>query len=701
MRRILINITLAGFVVLGAALFDCESVTGGERAPWQPPALCGSPFFQEETLKLYNKFGRPTRIPERVLMDLGRVDTLGRPLSAAVGDQETFWAYSWVTDGFYQVVATLEKIGIHCYIYVEDGQTVSSAVLNNLTNEFDTNIYPTDTSIFGSEPDVDGDPRITILLLDIKDGYDGTGGFIAGYFHSRNEFNTTNSNLREMFYIDLDPGRPGSTQSFGTLAHEFQHMIHFNQDVNESTWVNEGCSTLAEFLCGYGHDSNIGEFLDSPDNGLIHWPLEGGELADYGQVYLFLYYLWEKYGGNSFVTHLTQNQQNGTLGVNSSLAAKGYSDDFNTILPRWVVANYLDNTSIEGGKYGYAGLDITAFRPGGIYLSNTWSSYPVASSGSVEHYAADYVKFTNGSNVTFSFNGEDGNNFNLFLIDEGPTPQVVEIALNSTNEGTSSSFISFSSVVMIPISVSFLGGKTYSYSTDGTAPSSTSIQIKRFASDLTTSTPPNGPFPVTFTVDAEGAMGKSLYYRFLETPFSCDLSRDWNEIRGYSQNSSASWYPSTSGKYIIVVHVSDNPTSPPDPVPQAGLVCEVTLGTSLVQVQELATDLSFEALVNQPVNIEVSAQGAGGLQHRFLVSPYGGSMSWTEIQSWSTNSLIQWIPAFPGSYIVVVHTAQDTQTNCPAQIGLTITIVDEGDGRPAVLPSLWMAGAHVGALMGR
>jgi len=310
MRRILINITFASFVVLGAASFDCESAMGGERAPWQPPALCGSPFFQEETLKLYNKFGRPARIPTRILTDLGRVDTLGRPLSAAVGEQEIFWARTFTDYQFYQVTATLEKIGIHCYIYVEDGQTVSGAVLNDLASEFDTNIYPIDTSIFGSEPDVDEDPRITILLLDIDDGYDGTGGFIAGYFHSINEYNTTNSNFREMFYLDLDPGRPGSTQSFGTLAHEFQHMIHFNQDVNESTWVNEGCSTLAEFLCGYDHDSNIEEFLIAPDDGLIHW---GDELADYGQVYLFLYYLWEKYGGNSFITHLTQNLQNGAL----------------------------------------------------------------------------------------------------------------------------------------------------------------------------------------------------------------------------------------------------------------------------------------------------------------------------------------------------------------------------------------------------
>jgi len=694
MNKKLFSFMLASSVLLATTLLDAELLRGGERGAGQPPALCGSPFFREDTLRLYDMFGKPARLPGRILMDLGRADNLGRPLAAAVGDQETFWAYSWVTSGFYQIVATLRKIGTHCYLYVEEGQSISWTVLNTLTNEFDTVIYPTNTGIFGSEPDVDGDPRITILLLDIEDGYDGTGGFIAGYFHSVNEFDTTNSNLREMFYLDVDPGQPGSTQSFGTLAHEFQHMIHFNQDINESTWINEGCSTLAEFLCGYGHDSNIEEFLDAPDNGLIHW---GDDLADYGQVYLFLYYLWEKYGGNSFVTHLTENQQNGITGVDSSLAANGYSDDFGAVFPRWTVANYLDNTLIEGGTYGYAGLDITDFRPGGIYLSETWASYPVAGSGRVEHYAADYIRFTNGSNLAFSFDGDDGNSYKVFLIDERFSPQVTEITLDGTNEGTSDAFSSFSSVMMIPVSVSFWGGEPYSYSSGGTPPPpSTTIQIQRFSSDLTTSTPPNGPFPVTFTVDAEGEMGKSLYYRFLETPYSCDSTRDWSEIQGYSEERSASWYPSTSGKHIIVVHVSDIPATPPNQVPQAGLVCEVTLGTASVQVQELTTDLSFEALVNQPVRIGVTAQGTAGLQHRFLVSPYGGSMSWAEIQTWSASPVAQWIPDAPGNYLIVVHAAQDTQASCPMQIGLTVTISDAAVGTPAVLPRQWRAGAYVG-----
>ena len=50
-----------------------------------------------------------------------------------------------------------------------------------------------------------------------------------------------------MFYVaaDLRSMEPNSSFYDGTLAHEFQHMIHWANDRNEDTWVNEGMSDLA------------------------------------------------------------------------------------------------------------------------------------------------------------------------------------------------------------------------------------------------------------------------------------------------------------------------------------------------------------------------------------------------------------------------------------------------------------------------
>ena len=45
-----------------------------------------------------------------------------------------------------------------------------------------------------------------------------------------------------MIVMDGDWLRPGSRQYFSVLAHEFQHAVHWNQDLGEDVWVNEGMS---------------------------------------------------------------------------------------------------------------------------------------------------------------------------------------------------------------------------------------------------------------------------------------------------------------------------------------------------------------------------------------------------------------------------------------------------------------------------
>jgi len=68
------------------------------------------------------------------------------------------------------------------------------------------------------------------------------------------------------------------------IAHEFQHLIHRDNDFDEMSWVNEGCSTLAEFICGYGHTTNLLNYMQYFwDTSLVFWE---GYLENYGVVYL-------------------------------------------------------------------------------------------------------------------------------------------------------------------------------------------------------------------------------------------------------------------------------------------------------------------------------------------------------------------------------------------------------------------------------
>jgi len=62
------------------------------------------------------------------------------------------------------------------------------------------------------------------------------------------------------------------------------------------------------------------------------------------------------------------------------------------------VANYLNNSSLSGGIYGYTATFTAAGitnKPGNLQITTTATSYPASGSGNVNEYAADYVKFTN------------------------------------------------------------------------------------------------------------------------------------------------------------------------------------------------------------------------------------------------------------------------------------------------------------------
>ncbi len=143
-----------------------------------------------------------------------------------VGYQRTFWATDAVLNTEYSVSATCRAIGTNCYIFVEDSNwttRVTQEAVNAVRLAFDSTtpanasigIFQTDTASFGHPPDVDNDPRIIILILNIRDGYSGSGGYVAGYFYDINEYpdaliqqelgSTRHSNDMEIYYVDCNP----------------------------------------------------------------------------------------------------------------------------------------------------------------------------------------------------------------------------------------------------------------------------------------------------------------------------------------------------------------------------------------------------------------------------------------------------------------------------------------------------------------
>ncbi|MBF0499783.1 MAG: hypothetical protein HQM09_06605 [Candidatus Riflebacteria bacterium] len=284
-----------------------------------------------------------------------------------VGDIEKFWTKNIKENTSVQIEAVCKAVGKNCYIFLEQGQSVSDAAIAKVQQDFDDKVYSTDTANFGSEwkPGIDGDEKITLLMLDIQDGWtEGSkSGYVAGYFFAGDEFLQSQipanipvkSNEREMMYLDIHPGDPSSSNYLAVVAHEFQHMIHFIHDPKEMTWVNEACSQIATYLCGYGHQSQITSWMQTPNNSLTAWAKDN-MLANYGEVYLWNYYLLNRYmptdaARAAFFRKLVDDKSHGTAGYEKLL--KGLKTTFRTAFVEFMVANYTNLPQLEKGQYAY------------------------------------------------------------------------------------------------------------------------------------------------------------------------------------------------------------------------------------------------------------------------------------------------------------------------------------------------------------
>ena len=377
-----------------------------------------------------------------------------------VGDQRKFYAVDFARSGSpYSTDATCRAVGKFCYIFVEDTQwqngSVTYSSIISLKRAFDSStpsnptrgIYALETGELGPAPDeIDHDPRIYIFVLDIPDNYVQSANYVAGYVDPINEKKGVvwdpdtgmklHSNEVEMVYIDCDPMDVGSAVSKQILAHEFQHLIHWRQDPDEDTWVNEGCSDYAAMmLCGYNDDLafHIRAFEEEPNTSLVYWPAGMmSSMASYGAAYLWMVYLHEHYGGVSTISALIAEPDNGIKGINDVLAAKGYSQDFHHIFSDWKVANLIDDMAFSDGRYGYKSVDLH------MRYQKRHSHFPVSSITYIRSWATQYVKFAGGdgiSDLQVDFAARDfADMFGVAaILMEGGRPLSIEFAENQAN----------------------------------------------------------------------------------------------------------------------------------------------------------------------------------------------------------------------------------------------------------------------------
>ena len=361
-----------------------------------------------------------------------------------VGTKRYWTAYSYETSSEYSVNSTCKAVGTHCYVFVADdvwGTYVDSSAVLAVVNDFDNQtpanankgIYQTDVDTFGDPPDVDSDPRIIILILDIQDGYSGSGGYVAGYFSSANEIRGAGQ-AAEIYFMDANPTNlkttNGLNNALSTAAHEFQHMINWNYHKTkpELTFINEGLSMSAEVVCGYGV-SMQSLYANEPNHYLFDWRSNDMTLVlnDYARAQRFFLYLKEQFGVASLKQIVQDNATFGMVGISglSKILSNNYSTSLGKVFLNWEIANGLNNTNVNSA-YGYLYQTIPVTTGTSIIDPNV-----SLTSSTVQNLGAEYFTYSKSANLSVTFSSA-GNNIIVKALEIGTSSsRVVDVPLNS------------------------------------------------------------------------------------------------------------------------------------------------------------------------------------------------------------------------------------------------------------------------------
>ena len=326
-----------------------------------------------------------------------------------VGERHNFYVdEKYDAFGRTSISATLVAAGKNAYVYIEDLVIERYGGINNpnllssvskIVSEFDNVIYPTETQLWGSEPNpgIDKDPRLTILFQQLSPG---TGG----YTDIGNIYPDPNSNQREMISIAADT-LVSIAAARVYLTHELEHLISANQkilllNVGENTWLDELRAQYSITAVGYnlpfvGSDLAARErdFIKNPTDSLTEWR---GTNIDYAPVTLFGLYLVEHYG-QAILQDTLHSALPGIDSINAWLSDHGYSERFIDVFGNWAVANYINQTSTDI-RFGYTDLNLSDIRiaPTDVQVLN----YPDSTfSFFLKPWQAEWYKFVAPSSV--------------------------------------------------------------------------------------------------------------------------------------------------------------------------------------------------------------------------------------------------------------------------------------------------------------
>ncbi|MEW6710841.1 MAG: hypothetical protein AB1403_13530 [Candidatus Riflebacteria bacterium] len=321
----------------------------------------GSARFKQQARELAEKFERETIVESFLRRNPGMA--LADQPEPELGMQTNFYVDRNGGDKRVKVAATLKIIGTHCLVYLEKGRRVDENKLKRMAQIFDRQIYPKTTATFGNEwkPGIDGDSRITLLLLSGMEDCDG-------YFYPGDEFTEEKhpgSNQREMLYLSINRLKDVDDFMEHLVAHELQHMIHWFHDDKETYWVEEGLSEYAATLFNRV-PWTAEQYFARPDRNLLDWE-DDQDSENYGHSFLFTDYLFNRpelseSGRQKLARELVKNKGTGIRGMDAALSKVTQKVDFSAVFRDFCVATHLHHCANGKHPYSFSPVVKRAFK---------------------------------------------------------------------------------------------------------------------------------------------------------------------------------------------------------------------------------------------------------------------------------------------------------------------------------------------------
>lgn len=289
---------------------------------------------------------------------------------------------------FVQKSATLRAVGTYCYVWVVDDfysstageNKVDSAIAKEYADAFDK-MYPMITNVFGNESDEiyyyydwrnmenysSTGTKINIVVYDIGNDYslpENQQCGIVGYFYAKDYIYNysekgVTSNNGKYFYIDSEYANSSFDTTISTLAHEFQHMVNYNQKtvlndgLTSGQWYNEMLSMLCEDMM----QEHLGiKDEDSPKertttfnayyyySGISEYN-SNNQICSYATAFSFGSFIARNFGGAELVQKISKNSyvDNDSI-TNAVNSLNGTNYTYDDLFEKYLLALFGNST---------------------------------------------------------------------------------------------------------------------------------------------------------------------------------------------------------------------------------------------------------------------------------------------------------------------------------------------------------------------